>query len=178
VSRTLDQRPSEYLGIKTSGKTVDKVTAVTFPELDPKIPNLPFAPAKGIYRVQLKPEELKKLGPDHPQVMCVRAEDVIPQKAQTEILDAWDALRALPNVVWQDSGEDNRSSTPALHAGVWHLSQKNPFTTFDTRQTDPEARKAIERVLELIKLHIAPVIHRLIYYHSPNLLEKQKRYFP
>ncbi|KAJ7207539.1 hypothetical protein GGX14DRAFT_567485 [Mycena pura] len=79
------------------------------------------------------PEQLEKFGPNHaPKWLAIRFPDVIPPKTQQKLLASWDRVIAIglrfPKATTQ------RSSTPAVHLGVWSLFSTTPYITADSRQ--------------------------------------------
>lgn len=146
--------------------------------LDPKAPDLPHALETGVHVVKLDDEVLQAQPDDHPKVSAIRADTVVSEEVQQAILDKWDELKRLGGLQYSAHSEnDNPSSTPALHCGVWHLSSGRPFVTADTRQkdADPATQACLNELCQLIKTHIAPKIKRMIQIHSPNLWPKQQK---
>ena len=102
------------------------------------------------------PEQLEKFGPNQypqwllkkdfadpsqrallfsdsaPKWLAIRFPDVIPPKTQQKLLASWDRVIAVglrfPKATTQ------RSSTPAVHLGVWSLYSTTPCITADSRQ--------------------------------------------
>lgn len=174
----LQNYPGEYSKVRCSGKAIQKVTAKHFKGLKPRAPDLPRVAETGIHVVKLDDEILEAQPKDHPAVTAIRADTIVSEEGQRAILNKWDELKQLGGPKYTaHSKNDNRSSTPALHCGVWNLSSDRPFVTADTRQKDahPATRACLEELCELIKTHVAPRIKRMIQIHSPNLWPKHER---
>ncbi|KAL0947185.1 hypothetical protein HGRIS_013309 [Hohenbuehelia grisea] len=72
--------------------------------------------------------------------------------------------------------EKNWSTSSALHAGVWSLYQKRPYTTRDTRMQSPEVEVILARMLGIIGKEIAPKLARLLREHCLNQWLRLQRY--
>lgn len=124
-------------------------------------------------------DTLKKQPADHPNISVIRGANLVTKEGESAILDKWEELQKLGGLTYSTHGKgDNRSSTPAVHCGIWHLSANRPLVTTDTRQekSKPEVRKCLEELCELIKIHVAPHIKRMTQIHAPNVWPKQERY--
>lgn len=179
VTETLDSFPSEFVGIRTDGKTVRKLANELYPELTGPWPPPSYTviPEDGRYLVRLSRKARRKLPKDHPPYVIIRAVQVVPEDVQDSLVALWLRMNAL-GVKFPAAKRDNRSSTPALHTGVWHLSSPNPMVSVDTRQEDPVVRELLEEFLSIVRVRIAPTIRRLIALYCPKLLEKQDRCVP
>ena len=162
ASKILDKIPTEFAQIRTSGKEVNKLTRQLFPgdAADPS--SLNRMPETGIHIVKFSDEALKNQPPEHPAVALVRPVNMIPRAVQEKIIRLWDRMKAEGLELTGHSKGDNRSSTPALHCGVWHLSSKNPMVTSDTCKQNPRVEALLKEFMDLIKTHVAPVVRGAI----------------
>jgi hypothetical protein len=85
-----------------------------------------------------------------PQWLVMRFPSVIPLGTQERLLLSWDRVVAcglrFPNP------EVQRSSTPAVHLGVWNLYSQKPYITADSRQKMvPHCRTASAKLLAELK---------------------------
>ncbi|KAJ7504608.1 hypothetical protein B0H11DRAFT_2221335 [Mycena galericulata] len=66
-----------------------------------------------------------------PEWLAIRFPDVIPLQMQQKLLASWD--KAIAFGLRFPKTEAQRSSTPALHLGVWNLYSNTPYITADSR---------------------------------------------
>ncbi|KAJ7185107.1 hypothetical protein GGX14DRAFT_409325 [Mycena pura] len=102
------------------------------------------------------PEQLKKFGPNQypqwllnkdfadptqrallfsdsaPKWLAIRFPDIIPPKTQQKLLASWDRVIAVS--LHFPKATTQRSSTPAVHVGVWSLYSTTPYITANSRQ--------------------------------------------
>ena len=155
ATRTLPKFPSEFLGIKKDGKAVVAAMNTHFPGIIPR--ELPSASPDGrlVYPRPL-PTDGEPLDPARLPYLAIRFDCLISKHAANQLVRAWDLLLATPVVF--PPPEKNRSATPALHLGVWELSQSRPYVTADTCQKSLSANRAIDFLLSCIGIHVAPKI--------------------
>ncbi|KAJ7199378.1 hypothetical protein GGX14DRAFT_373164, partial [Mycena pura] len=110
------------------------------------------------------PEQLKKFGPNQyphaPKWLAIRFPDVIPPKTQQKLLTSWDRVIAIglrfPKATTQ------RSSTPAVHLGVWSLFSTTPYITADSRQKVKQVTTQLDAFLGIIKKNVVPKLESLV----------------
>jgi hypothetical protein len=112
----------------------------------------------------------EELGP--PPFYVGRFPDVISNHAQYQLLQAWDHVMALQPVYGH--GESKRSSSPALHLGVWQRYTKTPIITGDSRQigapcsTRKELVAALHDLCGIIKHLVMPKLRGIIEWYLPG----------
>lgn len=89
-------------------------------------------------------------------------------------MSAWDNL--LLTGVKFPSGKENRSSTPALHLGIWEVYSKRPYVSEDSRAQAPGVIAAIDKFLYLIGELIAPKLNNLLKSQYPVQYDRQIRF--
>ncbi|KAJ7159806.1 hypothetical protein C8R43DRAFT_1063909 [Mycena crocata] len=156
------------------------IVLIPSPELTPEQAAC-FAPA-GMPKYTLKkmhPEmktSLELFGP--PPYLGIRFSQVISPSAQNKL---WAAYKLLVSLGVQfPPAELARSSSPALHFGVWELYKLMPIITGDSRQEGlPEPQRsqviaAIDALLQLFKDLVLPKAKRLLAQHVPDQLRLLK----
>ncbi|KAG1720981.1 uncharacterized protein EDB91DRAFT_1256737 [Suillus paluster] len=171
---TLKVYPGDLVHAAKNKLHVDLLVQRQYPEgvLASQLPR--FDPDDSFFL--LPPEDSKEAcRPLHPLFMAARFEHVITKPGQKEIVKAWDALQFVGVKHHAGSREANRSSTLALHLGVWEVQQSFPKVTRDTRLQTPEALSAIDRLLLAVGTHVAPKILALLQRYAPKQLDRQLR---
>jgi hypothetical protein len=111
----------------------------------------------------------------------MRFPNVIPPNTQEMLLHSWD--RAIAAGLRFPKPEVQRSSTPALHLGVWNLYSSKPFITADSRQAiaprrtasanakmvarlkEKRARTYLDAFLGIFKNRVVPKLESLAEWH-------------
>ncbi|KAJ6521873.1 hypothetical protein B0H19DRAFT_1277568 [Mycena capillaripes] len=112
----------------------------------------------------------EKLGP--PPFDVGRFPDVISNYAQYRLLQAWERVQALKPAY--GAAEAQRSSSPALHLGVWERYTKKPIITGDSRQIDAPCERrqelvdALHDLCGVIKQFIVPKLRAIIDWYYPG----------
>ncbi|KAJ7263254.1 hypothetical protein B0H12DRAFT_298331 [Mycena haematopus] len=101
-----------------------------------------------------------------------RFPNVISSRAQFRLLEAWDRVQALKPVY--GLRESQRSSSPALHLGVWERYTKEPIVTGDSRQADApcdrrqELVEALHDLCGVIKQFVIPRLRAILEWYYPG----------
>jgi len=172
----LDSYPSEFLGVKNDGKVVCSVMKKEFPTYHSPA-DLATATASGSFLVPTpstrnQPEIL--LPPFHPIYLAMRFDKVIHDRAMTRLMTAWVSFIDSP-VKFEEKKKENRSSSPALHLGVWEITSSTPYITSQSKHQHPTAIVCMDNFLLLVKEFVGPKIRRLLDLHSPRTLERQMK---
>ncbi|KAJ3543286.1 hypothetical protein NMY22_g3198 [Coprinellus aureogranulatus] len=173
--RFLDTYPSQFVGIKTSGKAVQKATKVHFPRGAALPSSLERVSEEGIHCVKFNKQALQGEPPNHPNAALVRLADVISPALQKRVLNLWDRIVAAGLKFPKHKNADNRSSTPAVHFGIWHHSSPVPMVTSDTRNQNPVVLSLLKELMTIIKTDIAPIIKSAIETYSPAVWPTQEK---
>ena len=107
----------------------------------------------------------------------MRFDAVIHVRAMKTLLDAWTGFRD-SSVQFPKKKKENRSSSPALHLGVWEISASTPYITSESKNQQPNTIVSMDNFLFLVKEFIAPKILRLLHLHSPQTLQRQNWCLP
>lgn len=101
---------------------------------------------------------------------------LITERAQEEILAAAKNLFNLEDLAYPcTKRHESRSTTPALHVGIWQ-PQNNPVcVSQDSHKQTPAILAQLDTLLGLIKLHILPKLETLLEQTSPRLAERGQR---
>ncbi|KAJ7710308.1 hypothetical protein B0H14DRAFT_2646063 [Mycena olivaceomarginata] len=129
----------------------------------------------------LDPRQREHLYSDRaPQWLAMCFPNVIPPHTQQMLLCWWD--RVIACGLQFPKPEKQRSSTPAVHLGVWNLYSMKPYVTADSRQKIAPARrtasakllaelkqkrviKQLDIFLGIIKNHVVPKLESLAEWH-------------
>jgi hypothetical protein len=168
---SLPKYPAEFCGIPKSAKAVRKRLREKFPRIIPR--NLPSAPEFGRLFFPVPIPDDGPLHAHHPPYLAMRFESVVSNKANTRLIRAWDCL--LEKGVQFPESDANRSSSPALHLGVWEVYRSTPCISTNSRQPE-EVIIAMDIFLNLIKKYIAPKISNLLQTHCPIQYARQMQY--
>jgi hypothetical protein len=107
--------------------------------------------------------------PNGPYIWAMRFTKAISLKAQEAVLAAYAALINHGNPK-QYTGEksSNRSTTPALHIGVWELYSSVPRISNDTRKQDSATFALIRKFCDVVKTYIVPELQGYINRYMPE----------
>lgn len=110
----------------------------------------------------------------HPAYYAARFDKVLTLDVQMKIVAGWDRLLAagvnFPNP------DKNRSSTPALHLGIWEIYLNLPKVTIDTRKQNEAVLEAMDHLFALLKRHVVWKVKNLMRRFYPWQLERCQRY--
>ncbi|KAJ6541264.1 hypothetical protein B0H10DRAFT_1970821 [Mycena sp. CBHHK59/15] len=112
----------------------------------------------------------KNLGP--PPFVLGRFPEAISSYAQYRLIQAWDKVQALQPAY--DHGESQRSSSPALHLGVWEHYGTRPIITGDSRQIRAPTKRrealvdALHELCSVIKQFIVPKLRAIVDWYLPG----------
>ena len=120
--------------------------------------------------------EKRPLPENHPPYLAMRFDQVVSSETNDLIIRAWDRMNELGVVFPDPDPTCNRSSSPALHLGVWELYDEKPRVTSDSRNQSPEVVQAIDDFLLIIQQRIAPRLKNLLKEFCPQQHELQMRY--
>ncbi|KAF8160296.1 hypothetical protein BJ912DRAFT_1026541 [Pholiota molesta] len=161
VTISLPRYPAEFCGIPKSAKA-------KFPHIIPR--NLPSATEFGRLLFPVPIPDDGPLHAHHPPYLAMRFELVVINKANTRLIHAWDCL--LNKGVQFPESDVNRSSSPALHLGVWEVYRSTPCISTNSPQPE-EVIIAMDIFLNLIKKYVAPEISNLLQTHCPIQYARQ-----
>lgn len=133
--------------------------------------NLPTATEKGRFLIPTPPI-IRSLLPFHPPYLVARFDWIVKEDVNERLMNAWDELMKL-GIRFPDA-DKNRSSTPALHLGVWELYDTNPRLTSDTVRFS-DAIVAMDRFLQIIQEAISPKLHNILAKYYPRQFDRQMR---
>jgi hypothetical protein len=141
-----------------------------YPGMVPR--NLPTATEKGRFLIPTPPI-IRSLLPLHPPYLVARFDRIVKENVNERLMSAWDELMKL-GIRFPDP-DGNRSSTPALHLGVWELYGTNPRLTSDTVRFSNDAIVAMDRFLQIIREAISPKLHNILAKYYPRQFDRQMR---
>ncbi|KAJ7331533.1 hypothetical protein DFH08DRAFT_649034, partial [Mycena albidolilacea] len=95
--------------------------------------------------------------------LVMRFPSVIPLGTQERLLLSWD--RAIACGLRFPNPEVQRSSTPAVHLGVWNLYSQKPHITADSRQKMKRVIAELDLFLGIIKSRVVPKLENLAAWH-------------
>lgn len=171
VTRSLQSHPGQFDKIKIDGLAVRARMKRLFP--NPEVQQVPHRPR---YIIQPGEHAKETVPSKHPGLYLGVFDKVVSPEGQNAILSLWDQVKAAgAKFPFSDL---NRSSSPALHLGVWSLSNPSPIITSDTRNQSPAAIKAIRHFLQAIAKLIAPKLKMLLRHYAPEVWERQQRWDP
>ena len=171
VSFTVDSHPSDFLGgVKCQRKVRDAV-ATLYPGVEPH--ELPKAWEDDATTVSfsLTPEmnEVDRLsGLVKPPLVLVRRYDSLyDKKIPARFVELYDAFIDTAPVYFAKKA-DPRSSTLALHLGVWQFTSARAKVTRESREQASHTIKAMDELLQFIKINIIPKINNRLAYDFPE----------
>ncbi|KAF9474886.1 hypothetical protein BDN70DRAFT_898616 [Pholiota conissans] len=168
VENKIAKYPDEFLAIQSSSKVVAKQLRIHFPGLQTRQLESADSTRKLLFPVPTPENRL--LDPLHPPYLAMRFPSVVSPKTNSRLVLAWDKL--LASGVKFPKVDPNRSTTPALHLGIWEIFSSKPFISANSRQT-PEVNKSIDIFLGLVGKLLAPKIGALLKEHCPDQYARQ-----
>ncbi|TFK35694.1 hypothetical protein BDQ12DRAFT_634882 [Crucibulum laeve] len=172
--KELNNCPGQLDHVPTKGKKFRQQVGKLSLEPTPSSgSSLTSAPADGIYFVTPSEQARKDMSPGHPGVFAIRCDNVITEDGQEAILRCWEEVKKSP-IKWSQP-HSNQSSTPGLHLNIWNMYSLIPHVTPNTLQQDAQAKVAIQKFLEAINVHVAPMINRLLKFYFPEVSARQQR---
>ncbi|KAG2045680.1 hypothetical protein BDR06DRAFT_965608 [Suillus hirtellus] len=172
TEETLKVYPGDLLNVSKNKLHVENLVEEQFPEglITSELPL--YDPDNSFFILPPK-DSVEANRPFHPPFLAARFEHMITKQGQKEILKAWKGLK------WvgfkHHAREENRSSSPGLHLGVWEVQQSFPKVTRDTRLQSPKTIQAIDRLFVVIGIHVVPKILALLKRYAPKQLDRQLR---
>jgi hypothetical protein len=159
--------PAHFVGVPTNAAKVTEKINRLFPGIIPG--ELPGVTGTGRFYIPTPGNPL----PTHPPFLVARFDQVINKSVQQRLLNAWDDL--LHAGIRFPHADEHRSTTPALHLGIWETYRKHPIVTAATTHQSVEAIAAMDRFLYLIGHLVAPKLKNLLKTNYPNQYERQMR---
>lgn len=126
-------------------------------------------------RLFVRVPNLESLDPRHPPYLMLRFDNVLSIAGQKRIFQAWLDLQSL-NPKHHIAREMSRSTTPALHVGIWEMSSATPYVTRETVKQTEEVIIALDRLLLLVKSLMVPKILSLTRRFIPNQFSRNQRH--
>jgi hypothetical protein len=132
------------------------------------------APKGGRLRF-IPPPSIYDSDPSHPPYLALRFDKIFRKPShEIEILNAWDDLKAAG--VKFPKSDKSRSSTPALHLGIWQRYRNKPYISSDTREQTPLAIAKMDDFLSLIIKYISPRILDFLRDEFPETYKWNQKY--
>jgi hypothetical protein len=167
--------PDEFVGTKKDQQMVRETIHNEYPDaLHPEslatVPSIPDG-------ILLVPTPAYKLvsDPEHPPYLMLRLASIVSQWKQSELLAAWDKVKATSPRHYIKS-EEARSVTPAYHFGIWEITNRVPYITRETKSQTAAAILAIDKLLGLVKEQVVPKIISMMKEYLPVQWQHQQRY--
>ncbi|KAJ6583290.1 hypothetical protein B0H10DRAFT_1748541, partial [Mycena sp. CBHHK59/15] len=101
-----------------------------------------------------------------------RFPDVFSNRAQWELIRAFDAVKALEPSY--GAAEAQRSDSPALHLGIWERYTSRPIITGDSRQIKAPVHKraklvdALHYLCGVVKVYFLPKVRAIVEWYYPG----------
>lgn len=169
-SFSLPNYPDEFMNAPTDSKKVLRKYRKMYPKQE-----LEEAPESGRLRF-IPPPSVYDTDPLHPPYLALRFDEIFKSAShEIEILNAWDALKAAG--VKFPKPDKSRSTTPALHMGIWQRYTTIPYISLDTHDQTPSALAKMDDFLSLIKKYIAPRILDFLKDEFPETYKWNQKYF-
>ncbi len=164
---TVEEYPGHFVGGPMNAAKVTETIQNLYPGLITR--DLPSVTTIGRFYI---PTPIKRHAL-HPPYLIARFDQVVKQSVNERLIAAWDNL--LQAGIRFPKPHLSRSSTPALHLGIWEAYSKQPFVTSDSRAQSSDVIVAMDKFLYLIRQLIAPKLLNLLKRDYPQQYERQMR---
>lgn len=171
----IDHEPTEFRGVGSKA-TFEKRLRLHYPNLNPH--TLPNVDAKANFFLKT-PDDVLEADPSHPLFYLTRINNIVNPTNCDRI------TRIL--VLLEDRGVDfigrrqetdrsgsNRSSTSALHYGLWSHYQRHPYITKASRPKDLETERLINELLDILNTVFSKKINNFLKLHEPEMYTRRQ----